>query len=110
MTPRERWEAAVLRQHEAARAIAELPPDADEAAQRRMCDVVNGATDELSDLARELPKGTFSNEEWTAAYSIHRDAMIAETRRKRSRDALAAVEAVSAGSRAFYQLARRHFA
>jgi hypothetical protein len=111
MTPREQWEAVVRLQHEAACAIDELPPDADLAAEQRVCDIVNGATDDLLELGRELPPGTFSDDEWYAAYSIHRNAMLAATRRNRSHDALATVEAVRAGAVELHQRAhaRRYF-
>lgn len=92
MTPRELWEMAVRLQHEAVCAIEDMPLGADEAAWTPVLEIVNRATEMLCDVAREAPRGTFTDEEWRAAYSLHRDALIAANRRNTTHAIAAQIE------------------
>lgn len=109
MTPRERWESAVELQHAAVRAIEAMPADASVAAWEPTLDVINAATQELVDVAREH-RSVFSDEEWRAAYSLHRDALIAANRRRTTHAIAVAIEAQRADSVALYERARSHLA
>lgn len=107
MTPRERWEAAVQLQYEAAAQLAAIPseaPSADVGFLNRAIYELHGAYNAARD-AGEPP----TEEEWRVAYSIHRDEMIRWGQRHRRHTAAAAVESQRVDAAAFYQLARRYF-
>lgn len=92
MTPRERWSAAVEQQHRTVAVLDSLWFGEND--DQRFCDLVNEATLELDQAWRALDaiSDRPSDEEFRAAYSLHRDAMLRRQRRVIARNARIAVE------------------